>query len=297
MMDGIYKVECIEKKNYKKYLFTEEQKNFVVKLYKELGSSVDVGNKFNVGHKVITKILEEKGVRRTAAKKRRYKINESYFDIIDTPNKAYILGFLYADGCNNKSKGTISMSLEEGDKHILEDIRNEIGSERPLEFIDYSNKHDFGYTYKSQYRMLLFSTHMCEVLEAYGVVPNKSLVLDFPNLKDHLFPHFIRGYFDGDGSVTQGKKDTNFTLTITSTNNFCEKLKEIIEKEVGINCYIYDASNHNGITKVLTTSGRLQVKTLLDWLYKDADLFLERKHHRYIQYFYNIENINNTLTV
>lgn len=287
-MEDIYKVECIDKKNYKKYFFTEEQKDLVVQLYKELGSSVDVGKKFNVGHKVITKILEEKGIQRTAAKKRQYKINENYFDVIDTPNKAYILGFLYADGYNNKSKGTISMSLEVRDKHILEEIRNEIGSERPLEFIDYSNKHDFGYTYKNQYRLLLFSMHMCKMLESYGVVPNKSLVLDFPNLRDDLLHHFIRGYFDGDGCIAQGKKYTNFILTITSTNSFCEKLKEIVEKEVGINCHIYDASNHNGITKVFTTSGRLQTKALLDWLYQDADLFLKRKYDRYIQYFYNI---------
>lgn len=89
-MEGIYKVECIEKKNYKKYIFTEEQKDLVVRLYNELGSSVDVGKLFNVGHKVITKILEEKSVKRTAQKNRQYKINEHYFDEIDTTNKAYI---------------------------------------------------------------------------------------------------------------------------------------------------------------------------------------------------------------
>lgn len=296
-MENIYKVECIEKKNYKKYVFTEYQKELVVRLYEELGSSVDVGKLFNVGHKVITKILEEKGIKRTAAKKRQYKINEHYFDNIDTPNKAYILGFLYADGNNCKKKCTITMSLEERDKDILERIRNEIGSERPLEFLDYSNKHDFGYTYKNQYRLLLFSAHMCKALESYGMIPNKSLVLTFPEIKEDLLSHFIRGYFDGDGCICQGKKETNFLVSITSTYDFCITLKEIIEKYVGINCHIYDASNHNGITKVFTTSGRLQVKALLDWLYKDADLYLERKYNRYIQYFYNdTENINNALS-
>lgn len=286
-MEGVYKVECIERKNYKKYIFTEEQKDLVVKLYNELGSSVDVGKLFNVGHKVITKILEERGIKRTAAKKRQYKINKNYFDNIDTQNKAYILGFLYADGCNFPKKGTVSMSLEERDKDVLERICNEINNEHPLEFIDYSNKHDFGYTYKNQYRMLMFSSHMCKALESHGMTPNKSLTLSFPDVREDLLSHFIRGYFDGDGSIAQGKRDTNFILTITSTNNFCEKLKDIIEKNVGINCHIYDASNHNGITKVFTTTGRLQVKALLDWLYKDADMYLERKYNRYIQYFYN----------
>lgn len=185
------------------------------------------------------------------------------------------------------SKGTITMSLEENDKDILEQIRQEIGSERPLEFIDYSNKHNFGYTYKNQYRLLLFSTHMCSMLKSHGMLPNKSLVLTFPTLDQDLIPHFIRGYFDGDGCVCQGKKATNFSVTITSTNDFCVNLKEIVERELNVNCHIYDASNHNVITKVFTISGRLQTKTFLDWIYRDADLFLKRKYNRYIQYFYN----------
>lgn len=69
-MEDIYKVECIKKSNYKKYIFSEDQKDLVVKLYGELGSSVDVGKLFSVGHKVITKILAEKGIARTAQKNR-----------------------------------------------------------------------------------------------------------------------------------------------------------------------------------------------------------------------------------
>lgn len=300
-MEDIYKVECIEKNNYKKYIFSEEQKDLVAKLYGELGSSVDVGKLFNVGHKVITKILAEKGIDRTAQKRRQYKINEHYFDKIDTPNKAYILGFLYADGSNCMSKGTITMSLEEKDKNILEQIRNEIGSERPLEFLDYSNKHDFGYTYKNQYRLLLFSSYMCKTLEAIGMVPNKSLSVKFPMLTDELNRHFIRGLFDGDGSICRAqyknRQSYQHTLTITSTLMVCEKLVDIIETVLDINCHIYDASNHNGITKVFNISGKNQIKKFMDWIYDGADLKLQRKYDRYIQYFYSDEeNINNTLT-
>ena len=289
-MESIYNVECIERKNYKKYIFTDEQKGLVVKLYKEFGSSVDVGKMFNVSHKIITKILEERGVKRTAAKKRKYKINENYFDEIDTPNKAYILGFLWADGCNFPKKGTISMSLEEQDKDILECIRNEVGSERPLEFIDYSQKHDFGYVYKDQYRLLLFSTHMCKTLESIGMVPNKSLIVTFPKISSHLIRHFIRGLFDGDGSVYRRKyKNRNsyqHTLTITSTLMLCEELVSIVKTELDVNCHIYDASNRNGITKVFNISGKNQIKKFMDWIYDGADLKLQRKYNRYIQYFY-----------
>ena len=300
-MEDISNVECIERNNYKKYIFSEEQKDLVVKLYEELGSSVDVGKMFNVGHKIITRILEEKGIKRTAAKKRQYKINESYFDNIDSPNKAYILGFLWADGCNFPKKGTVSMTLDEKDRDDLDNIRNEIGSERPLEFIDYSNKHDFGYTYKNQYRLLLFSAHMCKALESIGMVPNKSLVVEFPILSNELVRHFIRGLFDGDGSICRhqykNRNSYQHTLTITSTLMICEKLVDIVQNELHINCHIYDASNHNGVTKVFNISGKNQIKKFMDWIYNESDLKLQRKYERYIQYFYSDENMNNTLIV
>lgn len=193
------------------------------------------------------------------------------------------------------------MTLEESDFQDLERIRFEIGSDHPLEFIDYSDKHDFGYTYKNQYRLLLFSTHMCKTLESIGMVPNKSLVADFPTLPSELVRHFVRGLFDGDGSVYRYKyKNRNsyqHTLTITSTLSLCEKLVNVVESALDINCHIYDASNHNGITKVFTISGKNQIKKFMDWIYDGSDLKLQRKYDRYIQYFYSDENINNTLTV
>ena len=288
-MEEIYKVDFIEHKNYKKYLFTDEQKQLICDLYQECGSTVTIGKMFGVNHHTIAKILKEFKIECTGKSRRRYGLNENYFDDIDTPNKAYILGFLYADGSNNRDKSTISMSLEENDFKILDAIRNEIGSEKPLEYLDYSCKHDFGYTYKNQYRLLMFSSHMCDILTKHGMMPNKSLKLEFPKwLNKDLYRHFIRGYFDGDGSVSRGKKRTNFVLTITSTYNFCNDLVDIVHKEIGVNGHIYDASNHNGITKVFATSGASQTKKFLDWIYDDAELFLQRKYDRYVDYFYSV---------
>lgn len=279
-----------KKLRYNEIYISPEDKEKIKNLYLSGSSTVKIGQLFGFSHKKVARVLEELCIPRTGVGRRKYQLDECYFDEIDTPNKAYILGFLCADGTNNRDKGTVSMTLEEGDFDILEKIRKEIKSERELEFLDYSNKHDFGYTYKNQYRLLLFSSHICDSLINLGVVPNKSLILEFPEIKEDLLHHFIRGVFDGDGSVYQGKIKTQFTLTITSTDSFCNTLKCIIEKFVGINCHIYDASNHNGITKVFTISGRNQVKKFMDWMYNDADLFLQRKYDRYLNYFYNINN-------
>lgn len=282
-----------KKPKYNEIVFTEEQQNQIIDMYTNQNmSTVKIGNVFNCGNKVIAKVLEKHNIPRTGVGRRKYSLNEHYFDEIDTPIKAYILGFFYADGSNFPPKQTISMSLQEEDKDILERIRNEMGSEHELEFLDYSNKHDFGYSYKNQYRLLLFSAHMCKILSEKGMIQNKSLTLEFPEwLDESLYSHFIRGYYDGDGCVHFSERYKNSILTITSTEKFCLKIKEYIEKTLPINTYIVDASSHNGITRVFGISGANQIKTFLDWLYKDADIYLERKHQKYINKYYNSSHV------
>lgn len=276
------------KPRYNEIVFSDEQEKQIVALYKSGKSTTFIGKVFCVSHKKIARVLESHGIKRIGNGRRKYPLNEHYFDSIDTANKAYILGFLYADGNNNLQKQTISMSLQESDKAILERMRKEINSEKPLEFIDYSNKHDFGYNYKNQYRLLMFSKHMCETLDTIGMTPSKSLTLTFPDIPQNLYSHFIRGYFDGDGSFF--KKGSQSIVTITSTEKFCSSLKKIIEKSIEVNFHIYEASNKNGVTKVLITTGNLQTKAFLDYIYKDADMYLERKYKKYLDSYYNSDN-------
>lgn len=278
------------KPNYNEIIFSNEEEEQIIDLYiNQKMSTVKIGKYFNVSHKTIAKVLERHNIPRTGIGKRKYELNEHYFDEIDTPNKAYILGFFFADGCNFPSKSTISMSLEEHDKEILEKIRLEINSERPLEFIEQSARHDQtnNYQYKDMWRLLIFSKHMCRVLNSYGMVPSKSLILEFPKYLDQgLMSHFIRGYFDGDGSYCCyiGKSGRRDLVTITSTNDFCEKCLDIIRRETGVGGGIYDASSHNGITKVISISGKNQLKKFFEWLYKDAELYMKRKHDLYIKH-------------
>ena len=121
------------------------------------------------------------------------------------------------------------------------------------------------------------------------MISNKSLKLTFPDWINYkLIPHFIRGFFDGDGCVCldSGKKNNN-VITITSTNSFCNSLKTIIENELEITTYVKEASCNNGITKVLYIYGANQVKKFLDWIYKDANLYLKRKYNKYYDKYYN----------
>lgn len=273
----------IEKPRYNEIIFSDEEVKKIIELYKSNISTVKIGKEFSVSHKTIAKVLDRNGIPRTGVSRRKYSVNQNYFDNIDKPNKAYILGFLYADGNNSLNKSTVSISLQEEDKYILDFMKEEIGSEKPLEFIDYANKNDFGYHYKNQYRLLIFNKHICDKLDELGMTPNKSLTLEFPQIDESLYAHFIRGYFDGDGSVCFYSNNANCIVNITSTNTFCNEIKRILEEKLGIHVGIYDASNKNGITKVASISGKNQVEKFGQYIYQDAEAFLHRKYNKFVE--------------
>ena len=216
----------------------------------------------------------------------KYTLNEHYFDLIDTQEKAYILGLLYADG--NVSKNTIQIRLQEQDKHILEDINVLLGSDRKLYFIDYHNKYNNnGYNRQDQYGLEIVNKYMSTRLKKLGVVERKSLILEYPNwLPDELFGHFIRGYMDGDGTIYKTRNGVGFV----GTYNFCKLVKkkifDILNIEVGMhqdkrceNCYELYIKNYNNS------------KTFLDYIYQDATIYLQRKYD-----IYNEKYINNSLS-
>lgn len=270
-----------------KVKFSEEETQDIIQSYLSGESSVQIGKRFGISHKPILKLLKENEVyvdKLARRFHRQYALNEDYFDNIDTQDKAYILGFLMADGNNNPDKQTISMALQEDDKYILEEIRTKIGSEKPLDFIDYSNKHDFGYTYKNQWRLNLFSKKFCEVLAEKGMMPKKSTYLQFPTcIPNKLLSHFVRGYFDGNGSISH-KNSKYLSISIVSTFKFNNELSNILKNKFNINVKLNESRNHNGITYDLNINQYNDSLLFLDWIYKDAKMFLIRKYDKYHNY-------------
>ena len=182
----------------------------------------NIAKDFNIGDRRVSDILKKYNIQILPSyeRLRKYSLNEHYFDFIDTQDKAYLLGLLYADGCN--SNGHIFIRLQAKDRDVLDKMNIALDSDRPLRFIDYSSRS--GYC-QNQYSLEIVNQYMSNQLSLLGMIPNKSLVLEFPQwMKVELYPHFIRGYFDGDGYVS--KNYNNAKLSIVSTKSFCEKVKE-----------------------------------------------------------------------
>lgn len=216
-----------------------------------------------------------------------YTLNKNYFDVIDTQEKAYFLGLLYADGCNCVVGGyRISIKLQEQDKPILDKLNVALGSNRPLGFRELSKKNP---KWKNAYELQIGNKHLSKQLEILGCMPNKSLTLIFPTeqqVPKHLINHFVRGVWDGDGSISCSNKKNILSCNLVSTQQFCEKLSELLYKELSIYSSIYQDKKsklRNTSTRRFTIrGGHKNVKIFLDWLYKDATVYLERKYKLYL---------------
>lgn len=278
-------------------LFSDKEIQNIVEKYNNGISTVKLGKLYYTNRKKIGKIID-KYSKKNHLSVRKYSLDETYWDNIDTPNKAYHLGFMYADGCNMPSKGTLSLILEECDREILEKLKRELHSAKPLVYEDCQHKNTETMHFENLYKLIYFSSHMCEAIAEKGVVPAKSNIIRFPNwLPEEYISHFVRGYFDGNGSM--GIHDVsklynhNLRISFVSTKWFCNSLKNILETKLNISCQIRESRNLNGITHDLIICKQADIKIFLDWLYDDAELYLKRKHDIYIQKY----NINESLAI
>ena len=265
-----------------------ENQHKIIDLYNNGISVCKIAKDYSVSPYTIYAIFSSHGVN---IKHRKYTLNECYFDIVDTANKAYILGLLYSDGSNNIKNHQITISLQEQDKHILDDIKKEINSDCTLIFYDYKSKN---INHSNQFRLIINSKHMSDTLNNLGVTPNKSLHLSFPDWLDKsLYSHFIRGYIDGDGWISKNPKAPRIELV--GTESFCQSISNIIIEQFDIYPSIRKRyKDSDTTTRQLNFGGRRQVKLFLDWIYADAGLYLERKYNIYKSIFLD-NNINNSL--
>lgn len=256
----------------------------IIDLYQSGISTSKIGRQFNLSGEYIRCLLKNNNIyiRKYYEINKKHTINEYLFDCIDTQEKAYFLGILFADGNVHSKYNAITIKLHKKDKNILVKLSNIIFSKIVL------------YTSENNYVLKFSSHHMKQKLIELGCVPNKSLKLFFPQIDAKLYSHFIRGYFDGDGSIYRYKND--FGMNIISTEKFCFSIYEIIYDHVKISGSVNKdkkmLSHNNNITSILSYAGNHRIINILDWLYKDATIYMERKYEKYLELKQWVESVN-----
>lgn len=247
----------------------------IISQYKEGDSSSIIGDSLNVGPEIIRRVLIQNDVdrREHTDSSRIYTLNENFFDNIDSSNKAYFLGFLYADGNVSKENNTIRLRLAEKDKYILDKLNIIIGSNRPLYYRPEHIADD--YLCQPSYELNISSKHMKEQVIKLGLVPAKTFIITFPEwLDSNLYSSFILGAFDGDGSIAYDKNTDVYGFALAGTEQFLLKIQEILMKECNLNkTQLITVGN----IKILAYGGSKQLIRIKDFLYKDSTICLQRK--------------------
>ena len=245
---------------------------------------------FPISQVAINTLLKRNGymAKSKSELKRKYPIQEDFFDKIDTEEKAYILGLLYADGNNNTDRNSVNLGLKESDKEILDKITNLIQPTKPLQYIDtYKSREKIGFeNSQNQYRLVIANKHISERLVELGCGKAKTHNLTFPTeeqVPSCLIRHFVRGYFDGDGSVSNGRTPQ---VDIVGTIDFLLPLQNILFKELSFNKTVLNQRHKNVDNNIrsLQIGGNKQCIKFRDWLYEDATIFLKRKKEIFDSY-------------
>ena len=253
---------------------TKDEKEELFEMYKTYKYSYkNLSEKFNKSVSSIACLLNRENLKgkRINNHFRKYEINQYFFDNVDTEEKAYFLGFLCADGCNHINNTKVSLTLKESDKEIVQKLNNLIQSNKPLYYGKKSNG-------ENQYAFQISNRRISDRLSELGCIPQKTYTLDFPNesqVPEKFLNHYMRGFCDGDGWI--GKKD----ISITSSNLFCDKLKDYLKIKFNIDT---TCRRKGKITELVFS--RYGNRAFLNWIYEGATIYLERKYQRYLNFTY-----------
>ena len=271
-------------KNYNE-LSNEEKNKIVEYYYNNKNVSMDnISKEINISRRAVRRVLREKGI--NTRLKNRYLLNDNYFNEIDTEAKAYILGFIYADGFVGDEKyNNIVISINDYD--ILQWMAKEIeftGTIRNTKKGGFENS-------KSGYSLNFSSKIMANRLREIGLYPNKSLTIsELPKISNELMRHFVRGYFDGDGSILLSHNSSyyrngnivkkyiypTYNFSILGTENFLKS----IAKEANFN-YAKIRDTKTKEIKSLNICAKKEFDNIFNYLYLNSTIKLERKYNKW----------------
>jgi len=255
--------------------------------------------KYNLNYTIIYRMFKDNNIQRRTRQEtqnykpvrllkskvnRKYYFNENVFDIINTPEKAYWLGFLMADGYIVGN--VLGLDLAIRDKKHLEKYKNFWETNKLIR--PYENKK------KHKVRLVISSPYVVDKIMQYGIVPKKTFKTFFPSIPSQFYVDFIRGVFDGDGT-NQKKKVKHFRFQIVATRRLAISIQNILIE----NCWVKKVKlqtekrvlkRHPNLKLedqivTLTYRGNRQAKRIFDFLYPPNCICLDRKRIQYETHF------------
>ena len=142
------------------------------------------------------------------------------------------------------------------------------------------------YKQNKQYSIKYRNEESIDFLIKNGLIQQKSLEINFPILPIEFMPSFIRGYFDGDGSISLRKEIDKIYGRVAFTSgsiSFLRGLQNCLYYNFNIESHIYDGGHKNSKAMSLVITKRREIDKLYNMMYDDTDFYLYRKYNKFVE--------------
>jgi hypothetical protein len=242
----------------------------IPELYQQGMDAPEIGRLVGCHSSSVYNVLRELGIGR------RQQIpcdHPDYFDRINTPDRAYWLGFIGADGCVtgfDSGNPRLQVKLARKDRAHLELLRKALGANRPVR-----DHEEFSLgKLRPASTLAVYSTPLAEALASHGITPRKSATLQPWDGPPQLMPHYWRGLVDGDGYITINTRGV-FTGLLGS-KSVADAYAEWVNLLIGTRVHATPKKPSTTAWSV-QVGGTIRVLRLLAALYDDAPAALARK--------------------
>lgn len=264
---------------YKKSVINKNQKDIIIKNYNQK-SSTQLAKEMNLTPSAINGVWYRNGLKNKVNRK-YLLINENYFENIDSQDKAYFLGFIGADGCLYETKymgkqNILRISIQKQDIKILDILKQLLETEE------------------------ISSNKIFNDIKNTGLSTKKTYGNTITNISDDLMPALIRGYFDGDGTISNHRDVSKTNISIVGYESNLQKIKKFLDQ-----CYIYGSISECNSKKysiaedgskfcIYNLTNKTSRYCFLKLIYEDSqNIFLDRKYNKSKQYIDLIEQSKN----
>ena len=267
---------------------SKEIQEQIVESYQNGMSIREIERIYGATRPTVSNYLEKIGVKTVKGNHyKRYSHNEDFFETINTEEKAYWLGFMYADGWiqdNSKRYGQdhFGITLADQDEAHLQKFLNSLNATNIIRYDNSGVKKGWSRCAKIE----LTSQKTVDDLVRHGCLKRKTLILQPPTtVPEELLHHFIRGFFDGDGSIikTGGEyyekyHKYNFSISFSCVESIAYWLQDYFK----IGSVVKDKRKENSFA--YSIGGINAVENFYHMLYDDATVYLDRKYERFQEF-------------
>lgn len=258
------------------YLFDAAKRQSVIADFQSGMRTPAIAEKYGCSRNTIVRVLEMAGLKLPpVGAERKHFFDETFFENVETEERAYWLGFIAADGTVSDKKWSLFIGLAACDRDHLEKFAAAIKTTSSIFNLTTRGDH---YGQRESARIQIWSKKLVQQLAKLGITPRKSLTAEPWAAPPHLAHHYWRGVVDGDGWLYKRERRgcVEWTCGMCGSLAMAEGFRNFVKERLNVDANVRKSSNCDSIF-VVTYCGTCLPQQVTKLLYEGATVSLDRK--------------------